>query len=370
MWQRACRSRDHPAPLTAHGTAAAARHWWTTRRMENHSDKSTALPRAQNGPGWRERSVSLLQPPCSSGVIHPGAHGTGLPPDGSGVSPVRETPQALWAACPSAQPPAQEQVLPHAQVELLCISFCPSAWPHQGEFHILLSGSYRRGWGSLWVAWASRAGQAQLPRAFPAGAMPQRPGQPRRARNGGGSGAEAPGRAGGSGFAAGQCRFRARARAPPGGSGGVRAKMAAGMYLEHYLDSKSRRAGPRPPPSRPGGTHGPRGGAERCPGRPRALPAPRAQPGPRAVRRGPGRGAKLGCGCGGSPEPAAALSREKGARCSSSRLAGAGAWPSAVPRDRPRATDNFWICGAVVLLAFYGVSVQMQPRFSGRRGAL
>ncbi|XP_032908545.1 inhibitor of growth protein 4 isoform X1 [Catharus ustulatus] len=75
--------------------------------------------------------------------------------------------------------------------------------------------------------------------------MPQRPGCPRgrpeqlrRARNGGASGAEVPGQAGGSGFAAGQSRFRgARTSASRRKRRCVRLKMAAGMYLEHYLDS-------------------------------------------------------------------------------------------------------------------------------------
>ncbi|TRZ07525.1 hypothetical protein HGM15179_019579 [Zosterops borbonicus] len=38
---------------------------------------------------------------------HPRAHGTGLCPDSSRISPVRETLQPLWAICPYAQSPAQ-----------------------------------------------------------------------------------------------------------------------------------------------------------------------------------------------------------------------------------------------------------------------
>nr|XP_002196952.4 inhibitor of growth protein 4 isoform X1 [Taeniopygia guttata] len=88
-----------------------------------------------------------------------------------------------------------------------------------------LSGLSLSGWTGAAPSGFSRRSAAPAPRS-----APQSP-KWRRQR------AEAPGRAGGSGFAAGQRRFRARARAPPGGSGGVRAKMAAGMYLEHYLDS-------------------------------------------------------------------------------------------------------------------------------------
>lgn len=97
-----------------------------------------------------------------------------------------------------------------------------------------------------------------------------------------------PGRAGGSGFAAGQRRFRApRASARRRKRRCVGPKMAAGMYLEHYLDSKSRRGGAEAAAepargARTGRGAGPRGG--------RALPrAPAGSPRPSGAARCPGR---------------------------------------------------------------------------------
>lgn len=40
-------------------------------------------------------AAHLVQPPCSSRVLHPRAHGTGLHPDGSGISPMREIPHPV-----------------------------------------------------------------------------------------------------------------------------------------------------------------------------------------------------------------------------------------------------------------------------------
>lgn len=55
----------------------------------------------------------------------PRAHGTGLQSDSSGVSAVRDAPHPLWAMCPSARSRHCGQVLPHVQVPLLGIGFCP-----------------------------------------------------------------------------------------------------------------------------------------------------------------------------------------------------------------------------------------------------
>lgn len=56
-----------------------------------------SVTESQNGSGWKRPRwapgpVSLLK-------HGPRAHGTGLQPDGHGISPVRETPQPLWASC-------------------------------------------------------------------------------------------------------------------------------------------------------------------------------------------------------------------------------------------------------------------------------
>lgn len=69
---------------------------------------------------------------------HLRAHGTGLCPDGSGLSPVEETPHPLWATCSSVQSLHSKEVLPHIQVELpghqfLPIASCPIAWHHRLE---------------------------------------------------------------------------------------------------------------------------------------------------------------------------------------------------------------------------------------------
>lgn len=70
--------------------------------------------------GW-DHSGHLVLPPYSK-KGHPRAHSTELCPDSSGISPVRETPHTLWAIYSSAQLLPRKKVLPHAQMELVCIN--------------------------------------------------------------------------------------------------------------------------------------------------------------------------------------------------------------------------------------------------------
>lgn len=87
--------------------------------------------------GWVGREHSGSSGPTSLPKQgHSRVHGTGLHPDGSGLSPVKETSQPCWATCSSAWPPAE--VLPHIQVELpvlqvLLTVSCPVAGHHQTE---------------------------------------------------------------------------------------------------------------------------------------------------------------------------------------------------------------------------------------------
>ena len=55
----------------------------------------------------------------------PRAGYTGPCPGGSWISPQKETPQPLWAACSSAPSPQREEVLPHVQTELPVLQFVP-----------------------------------------------------------------------------------------------------------------------------------------------------------------------------------------------------------------------------------------------------
>lgn len=103
-----------------------------------------------------------------------------------------------------------------------------------------------------------------------------------------------PGRASGSGFAAGQSCFRGpRARPLPAGSAAVWGpRWRPGCTWSTTWTVRAAGAGPRPRLSRPGGhgraeRQGP-AGAEHCAGRLRALPAPQAQPGPAVGRQVPG----------------------------------------------------------------------------------
>lgn len=191
-----------------------------------------------------------------------------------------------------------------------------------------------------------------------------------------------PGQAGGSGFAAGQRRFRgARAFASRRKRRCVGPKMAAGMYLEHYLDSKSRRGGAEvaAEPAR-GDTDGPRGGAQRGPSAAqgaRGLSQPLGRsPARLSGARSPGRAerprpwARLGCSSFRSPDTAAP-------RLVCPRRKEPGAAPAAY-RERELGCqwfpgidiDNFWIWGGAVMVVFYAVSLQVQPCFSGGGGAL
>lgn len=78
---------------------------------------SSLFTESQDGSGWRGPLWLIWSHLPSQ------AHGTGLCPEGSGRSPVREAPQPLRTICSVLSHCIEKQIL-HVQVELLGISSC------------------------------------------------------------------------------------------------------------------------------------------------------------------------------------------------------------------------------------------------------
>lgn len=107
--------------------------WQLSNSMEpqHHSRMSQVGRDHSSSPG----PTSLLK------QSHPGAHGTGLNPDGLGISPERETPHPLWVICSvlgylhnkeilfQVQPPMQ-WFLPRAPCLLLGYLLLPLPFSH------------------------------------------------------------------------------------------------------------------------------------------------------------------------------------------------------------------------------------------------
>lgn len=90
----------------------------------------TQVPLSDPTPGnpeWvrQEGSTGLI---CSNLPAQAGlCQSTGMCPDTSGISPVRETPQPLCTICSSAWALHRTEILPHVQVELPGHQFLPFA---------------------------------------------------------------------------------------------------------------------------------------------------------------------------------------------------------------------------------------------------
>jgi len=72
---------------------------------------------SQNGRGWKG-PLWVIQSNAHAEAGSPTAGCTGPCLGGSRISPEKENPQPLWAACSRALSPQSEEVLPHVQTEL------------------------------------------------------------------------------------------------------------------------------------------------------------------------------------------------------------------------------------------------------------
>lgn len=95
---------------------------------------------SQNGSGWKGPQWFIWSKPAPAGSSW--AQGTGLCPNGSGTSPVRETSHPLWTIYSNACS-LHRKVLPHIQMELPGISFCFLCYclppPNRAWLHSLTS---------------------------------------------------------------------------------------------------------------------------------------------------------------------------------------------------------------------------------------